>query len=121
MCKTYFIPWSYQQNKGRKIATNIYGLADINWNVLNLITEASLEKELDPLFVIGSCSQHFVHGAFQNVVTDTNWKIEKILQSMFYLCSESPARRYVHKGRRNKHIPIMVNILLSQNTSDLFF
>ena len=41
----------------------------INWNVVNLNTESQSEKELDPLFVIGSCSQHVVHGTFQNGVT----------------------------------------------------
>lgn len=81
---------------------------------LNLIIEVQSEKELDPLIVICSCSQHVVHGTFQNGVTDTTWKTDKILKSMFYLFSESPARRDVY-------IPTKGNIIFFLKTSDLFF
>ena len=68
----------------------------VNWNVLNQITEARSVKKLDLLFFIGSCIHHVLYGSFQNVVTNSTWKIDKILKPFFYLFfSESPARRDV--------------------------
>lgn len=83
-----------QLKKKNLLQISMDGLT-VNWNVLNQITEARSEKELDPLFFIDSCIHHVLYGAFQNV-TNTTWKIDKILKPFFYLFfSDSPARRDV--------------------------
>ena len=69
-------------------------------NVLNIISEKRNKNELEQLLVIGSCSQHVLHGVFKNGVTVTKWDLGKILKSMFYLFHDSPARKdiYMREG-----------------------
>ena len=54
----------------------------VNWKVLNIISEKRNENELEQLLVIGSCSQHVLHGVFKNGVTVTKWDLGKILKSV---------------------------------------
>ena len=72
----------------------------INWNVLDIVSEKRIENEFEQLVVIGSCSQHVLHGVFKNGVTITKWDLRKILKSVLYLFHDSPARRdiYMHEG-----------------------
>ena len=71
-----------------------------SWNVLDIVSEKRNENEFEQLLVIGSCSQHVLHGVFKNGVIITKWDLGKILKSMFYLFHNSPARRdiYVCEG-----------------------
>ena len=51
------------------------------------------EKDVSKTINIGSCSQHVVHGALKTGTSNTEWGIDKILKSMFWILCDSPARR----------------------------
>ena len=72
----------------------------VNWNVFDIVSEKRNENEFEQLLVIGSCSQHVLHGVFRNGVAITKWDLGKILKSMFYLFHDSPGRRdiYMREG-----------------------
>ena len=57
----------------------------VNWKVL--------EKYVSKTINIGSCSRHVVHGAITTGTSNTEWVIDKILKSMFWILCDSPARR----------------------------
>ena len=54
--------------------------ASINWNVLDIVSEKRNENEFEQLLVIGSCSQHVLHGVFKNDVAVTKWDLGKIFE-----------------------------------------
>ena len=68
----------------------------VNWNVLDIVSEKKNENEFRQLLVIGSCSQHVLHGVFKNGVTIMKWVLGKMLKSVFYLFQDSPARRNIY-------------------------
>ena len=45
---------------------------------------------------IGSCSLHIVHGPFQTGATKTGWELNKVLQAMYKIFNELPARRDIY-------------------------
>ena len=53
---------------------------------------------------VDSCAQHIVHGALQNVFCKTEWNIDKVLKSMYFLVNNSPAHIsiYIEVGNTNK-------------------
>ena len=67
-----------------------------NWAVLTKIQEERKEEEIPQLENIGSCGLHVIAGALQTGVSKTPWNLKKVLQSMFKLFNESPARRDVY-------------------------
>lgn len=67
-----------------------------NWKVLELLNQKRTEDE-DPTMVnIGSCGLHIVHGAFKTGMESSDWKIAKLLKSMWQLFHDSPARRELY-------------------------
>ena len=72
----------------------------VNWNVLDIVSEKRNENEFEQLLVIGSYSQHVLHGVFKNGGTITKWDLGEILKSMFHMSHNSPARRdiYMREG-----------------------
>ena len=67
-----------------------------NWAVLTKIQGERKEEELSQLENIGSCGLHVIAGALQTGVSKTSWNLKKVLQSMFKLFNDSPARREVY-------------------------
>ena len=63
--------------------------------MLDRVSEKRNENEFEQLLVIGSCSQHVLHGIFENGVTITKWDLGKILKSLFHLFHDSPTRRAI--------------------------
>ena len=60
----------------------------------DLVNSRELDMPNAPsLLDIGTCGLHVVHGAFRTGFNATGWKIDSLLRSLFYLFSESPARR----------------------------
>jgi hypothetical protein len=51
------------------------------------------EPDSPDLLDLGSCGLHVIHGAFKTGATVTGWKIDSLLRSLWYLFSDSPARR----------------------------
>ena len=51
-----------------------------------------IENDFTKTLNIGSCSQHIIHGAFQNGAL-SNWNIDEILKAMYWILHDSPARR----------------------------
>ena len=69
-------------------------------NLANLIQvsmdcsdRALTDPDLPHLINVGSCGLHVVHGAFKYGVTATGWKLDSLLRSLYYMFSDSPARR----------------------------
>ena len=46
-----------------------------------------------PLYNIGSCGFHSIHGAFKTGMISCGWEIYKIMKSIHKLFDKSPARR----------------------------
>ena len=46
-----------------------------------------------PLYNMGSCGLHSIHGAFKTGMISCGWEINKIMKSMHKLFDKSPARR----------------------------
>ena len=69
---------------------------NVNWNVLDGLDEQLIENGHTKTINIGSCAQHIVHGALQNGFCKTDWNIDKVLKSMYFLCNDSPARRSIY-------------------------
>ena len=67
---------------------------NINWKLYDSIVEEWNENDDYPdLIDIGSCSLHVVHGAFRTGVQKTKWGIDSILQALYNLFPNSPAKR----------------------------
>ena len=65
---------------------------NVNWKVLEKLDNHRIENDFTKTLNIGSCSQHIIHGAFQNGAP-SNWNIDKILKAMYWILHDSPARR----------------------------
>ena len=67
---------------------------NVNWKLYDSIVEEWNENDDYPdLIDIGSCSLHVVHGAFRTGVQKTKWGIDSILQALYNLFPNSPAKR----------------------------
>ena len=67
---------------------------NVNWKMLNKITEEiSCVEHYPGLKNVGSCSLHFVHGAFMSDVIKTKWGIDLVLKALHKLFDESPTKR----------------------------
>ena len=77
---------------------------NVNWNVLDGLDEQLIENGHTKTINIGSRAQHIVHGALQNGFCKTDWYIDKVLKSMYFLLNDLPARRstYSEVGNTNK-------------------
>ena len=60
----------------------------------DLISEREVsDPDLPFLIDLGTCGLHVGHGAFRTGFEKTEWKIDRLLKSLWYLFNESPARR----------------------------
>ena len=77
---------------------------NVNWNVLDGLDEQLIENGHTKTINIGSCAQHIVHGALQNGFCKTDWYIDKVLKSMYFLLNDSPACSSIYSevGNTNK-------------------
>ena len=64
-----------------------------SWSVLNMLDSKLEENNLSKMINIRSCSKHTVHGTLKVGATKTEWGIDKILKALFWILSDSPARR----------------------------
>ena len=73
---------------------------------LDGLDEQLIEKGHTKTINIGSCAQHIVHGALQNGFCKTDWNIDKVLKSMYFLFNDSPARGSIYSevGNTNKFL-----------------
>ena len=72
----------------------------VNLSVLNMLDNKSEGNNFSKTINIGSCLQHTVHGTLKVGATKTEWGIDKILKTLFWILRDSPARRanYVREG-----------------------
>ena len=68
---------------------------NVNWKFFEdlLQDRSQSDPDIPKLINIGCCGLHVVHGAFKYEATATGWKLDSLLRSMWYILSESPARR----------------------------
>ena len=59
----------------------------VNWNVLNMLNNKLEKNNLSKTINIGSCSQRTVHGALKVDAIKTEWGINKILKTQFWVLS----------------------------------
>ena len=66
----------------------------VNWKLYeNIVKEWSENDDYPGLIDIGSCSLHIVHGAFRTGVHKTKWGISELLQALYTMFPNSPAKR----------------------------
>ena len=71
---------------------------------MSLIRSMQREKHnYSPLFNVGSCGLHSIHGDFETGMNSNQWQNGKFLKSMFTLFKKSPAGRdlYITIGKSN--------------------
>ena len=68
---------------------------NVNWKFFEdlLQDRSQSDPDIPKLINIGCCGLHVVHGAFKYEAIATGWKLDSLLRSMWYILSESPARR----------------------------
>ena len=68
---------------------------NMSWKFFDSFCSARAQTDpgLPHLLNVGSCGLHVVHGAFKFGVTATGWKLDSLLRSLYYMFSDSPARR----------------------------
>ena len=64
----------------------------VNWKMFNLL-QNELSETPYQLLDLGSCGLHTVHNAFKTAFKKTNWELDVLLRSCYYLFKDSPARR----------------------------
>ena len=74
---------------------------NVNQNILDGLEEQLIENGHTKTINISSCAQHIVHGALQNGFCKTDWNIDKVLKSMYFLLNDSPARKNIYSGVGN--------------------
>ena len=68
----------------------------VNWDVLSLHSSYREKNALSRLTNIGSIGLHVLHGALKAGITETDRKFIKVLQAMWKIFDESPARRDIY-------------------------
>ena len=64
-----------------------------NWKFFDQFVEEHNEDPDCPNLVnLGSCRIHVIHGAFKTAVTASEWMIDSLLRSLYYLFKDSPAK-----------------------------
>ena len=68
---------------------------NVNWKFFEDLLEdrEQTDPDLPKLINIGACGLHVVHGAFKYGATATDWRLDKLLRSLWYTFSDSPAKR----------------------------
>ena len=65
----------------------------VNWKMYDKLVEEKGEKEqLQRLINVGSCGLHVVHGAFRSGAQKTKLGVGSILEALYKLFDESPAK-----------------------------
>ena len=66
-----------------------------NWKLFEELTEDgnTSDPELPQPINTGSCGLHIIHGAFKTGAVARGWHIDNLLKSLWYLFSDSPAKR----------------------------
>ena len=77
---------------------------NVNWCVFDKINAEREKHYHAPLFNVGSCGLHSIHGTFETGMTSNQWEIAKILKSMFKLLNKSPARRDLYITISNSNV-----------------
>ena len=70
----------------------------VNFKKLNGERE---KPDKPPLYNMGNCGLHAIHGAFEIGFTSVDWELGKITKSMFKLFNKSPARRGIYITMNN--------------------
>ena len=69
---------------------------NVNWLVLTKLDDELESNGHCKTVHIGCCAQHTVHGGFETGSSKTEWKLDKIMKSMFFILHDSTARREVY-------------------------
>lgn len=66
---------------------------NVNWKFYKQLQDRLSSVENSSLLNIGSCGLHVVHGAFRDGSVCSTWPVQKLLQSLYRLFKDTPARR----------------------------
>ena len=68
---------------------------NVNWKFHDLLQEHICEagEEASALISVGSCGLHVVHNAFKTGAQASEWNVEEVLSSLYWLFVDSPARK----------------------------
>ena len=66
-----------------------------NWKLYDELSKdrANSDPDLPELINVGSCGLHIIHRAFKRGAVATGWHIDNLLQSLWYLFSDAPAKK----------------------------
>ena len=68
---------------------------NVNWKFHDLLQEHICEagEDASALISVGSCGLHVVHNAFKTGAQASEWNVEEVLSSLYWLFLDSPARK----------------------------
>ena len=66
---------------------------NVNWLIFDKLNGEHEKHNHSPLYNIGSCGVHSIHGTFETGMISCGWEINKTMKSMRKLFNKSPARR----------------------------
>ena len=68
---------------------------NVNWKFHDLLQEHICEagEDASALISVGSCGLHVVHNAFKTGAQASEWNVEEVLSSLYWLFVDSPARK----------------------------
>ena len=66
---------------------------NVNKLFLNLLVETREEEQRSRLVDLGTCGLHILHNGFLHGEKASVWKLKSLLNAMYKVLDESPARR----------------------------
>ena len=66
---------------------------NVNWKVFNLLQREVEAETGHSLLNLGLCGLHIMHNAFSAGVLETEWNLDSVLNSLYWLFKDSPAWR----------------------------
>ena len=66
---------------------------DVNWPFHDKLQKKLKLDFNSQLLDVGSCGLHIVHGAFKHGAEASKWEIASVMQSVYSIFNETPARR----------------------------
>ena len=66
---------------------------NVNTSFLSMLSKEWREEELSDLVSIGSCGLHTVNNSFKQGKNSTEWKLKKLLTSVYTIFHECPSQR----------------------------
>ena len=88
----HFLVATDKLNMAKVIQVSMDG-PNVNWSFHDKLQKKLKLDFNSQLLDVGPCGLHIVHGVFKHVTEGNKWEISSVMQSVYSLFNETPARR----------------------------